>query len=108
MPDVEDPARAAFDALADELVLEGATAGPMFGMPSLKVGGKAFAGYLRGAMVFKLRGADHAAALALPGAQLFDPMGGRPMREWVQVPASAASRWPELARAALRTVRGPA
>jgi hypothetical protein len=42
----------------------------------------------------------------LPGAQLFEPMSDRPMREWVQVPWSAAVRWPELARAALRTVRG--
>jgi hypothetical protein len=51
-------------------------------------------------------GDDHSAELALPGAQLFEPMSDRPMREWVQVPWSAAVRWPELARAALRTVRG--
>ena len=43
-------------------------------------------------MVFKLEGDDHAQALALPGAQLFDPMGGRPMKAWVQVPAAQVGR----------------
>ena len=47
---------------------------------------------------FKLTGAYHAKALALTGAKLFDPSGkGRPMREWVQVPAAHASSWPVLA-----------
>ena len=105
MPDEQTSARVSYDEMAIELKLEGATSGAMFGMPTLKTGGNAFAGYVSGAMVFQLRGDDHSAALALPGAQLFEPMRGRPMREWVQVPSSAAARWPELARAALRTVR---
>ncbi len=108
MPDDQAGARLSYDEVAEELKLEGATSGAMFGMPTLKTGGKAFAGYTSGAMVFKLRGDDHSAALALPGAHLFEPMSGRPMREWVQVPSTAAVRWPELARAALRTVRGSA
>jgi hypothetical protein len=53
-------------------------------------------------MVFKLTGAEHASALALSGARLFDPMGGRPMKQWVEVPHAHAARWAELARAALR------
>jgi hypothetical protein len=55
-------------------------------------------------MVFKLSGAPHAEALGLAGAQLFDPMGARPMKEWVQVPGTHAKQWPRLARAALEYV----
>ena len=99
-----DP-RAQFDAIATELWPLSATSGQMFGMPCLKVGGKAFAGLFHEAMAFKLQGDDHAAALALPGARLFDPSGrGRPMKEWVEVPADHAARWPELGRQALQYV----
>jgi hypothetical protein len=74
----------------------------MFGMPSLKANGKAFAGLYGDDMVFKLAAPDHARALALAGARIFDPSGrNRPMREWVQVPAVHAAAWEELAAAAL-------
>ena len=77
----------------------------MFGIPTLMVKGKAFAGLFKDAMVFKLQGKDHERALALPGAQLFDPSGrGRPMKEWVQVPPTHAARWAFLARQALKYV----
>ena len=92
-------AQMAFDAVADELTATSpAVRGMMFGMPCLKQSGKAFAGYYRGAMVFKLGGAPHARALTLTGAALFDPMGGRPMKEWVVVPAEHAAQWLALAR----------
>jgi hypothetical protein len=95
--------RTLYDTIAAEL---GATAAvsssQMFGMPCLKHGGKAFAGFYRGAMTFKLRQPDHAAALALAGAHLFDPSGaGRPMKEWIVVPAEYADQWPAFAREAL-------
>jgi hypothetical protein len=98
-----DP-RAAYDEVAAELTATStATTGAMFGMPCLKCNGKAFAGYYRGAMVFKLGGADHAAALALEGSRLFDPSGqDRPMKEWVVVPAAHSARWLAFARDALR------
>jgi hypothetical protein len=98
----QDP-RAEFDAIAT--ALGGAptvVSAKMFGMPCLKHGGKAFAGLHQGAMAFKLGPPDHAAALALPGAHLFDPSGmGRPMKEWVAVPAAQSAHWPTLAREAL-------
>ena len=93
-----DP-QAAFDAVAEEVTATSpAVRGAMFGMPCLKQGGKAFAGYFKGGMVFKLSGAAHTRALALAGAHLFDPMGGRPMKEWVVVPAEHESEWLALTR----------
>ena len=73
----------------------------MFGMECIKVNGKAFAGLYHGKMVFKLTGEAHQKALGLPGAALFDPGMGRPMREWVQVPFEQAESWEELAESAL-------
>ena len=79
----------------------------MMGMPALKVKGKLFAGVWGDAMNFKLTGAQHAAALKLKGAELFDPSGvGRAMKEWVVVPLAHAKRWQEFAEAARGYVTG--
>jgi len=88
-----DP-RAMYDEVTAELMATSpTTSGKMFGMPCLKNNGKAFAGYYQTAMVFKLTAPEHTEALALPGAQLFDPSGrGRPMKEWVEVPVEHAAR----------------
>jgi hypothetical protein len=51
-------------------------------------------------MIFKLTGDDHARALSLQGAHLFEPMAGRPMKAWVQVPPEHQSQYSALARAA--------
>src|SRR5436305_14756893 len=91
----------AYEAVVSEMMATSpATSGKMFGMPCLKnSNGKAFAGYSEGTMVFKLGGASHAEALALPGAKLFDPSErGRPMKEWVVVHFEHNSRWLEFAR----------
>lgn len=77
----------------------------MFGMPSASINGKHFAGLYQDDMVFKLGGADHAAALKLAGAHLFDPTGmGRAMKEWVVVPNKHFARYTELGRQALAYV----
>ncbi len=73
----------------------------MFGKPALKVKGKAFACFFENEMVFKLSGDEHAFALALSGAKLFDPSGkGRAMKQWVQVPYKHNKEWKNLAQAA--------
>jgi hypothetical protein len=97
-----------YEALSVALAARGsAQPGRMMGMPALKAGGRMFAGYFDGSMTFKLPEPTRAEALSIPGAKLFDPSGmGRPMREWVQVPAAASARWAELAEAALATVGG--
>jgi hypothetical protein len=94
--------RARFDALLGELKEDLDIVGAsMFGMPSMKRrDGKAFAGLYGDDMVFKLEGDGHAAALALEGAHLFEPMAGRPMKAWVQVPPTHQTQWAELAREA--------
>jgi hypothetical protein len=102
-------AQAEYDAVVSEMMATSPTSsGKMFGMPCLKnSNGKAFAGFFEGEMVFKLGGANHAEALALSGARLFDPSErGRPMKEWVVVPIEHVSRWLEFARNAFDYVAG--
>lgn len=78
----------------------------IFGKPSIVLAGKHFACFFQDCMVFKLRGADHVGAMALEGAQLFDPSGKhRPMKEWVQVPFAHRERWAALAERALAYAR---
>jgi hypothetical protein len=78
--------------------------GQMMGMPTIKYGGKLIAGYWEGGMAFKLPDDDERErALALDGAELFDPSRqGRAMRQWVAVPLAHAAKWEELVDTALR------
>lgn len=79
----------------------------MFGKPCFKVGKKAFVCFFQNEMVFKLTGDAHTEALSWDGSQLFDPSGkGRPMKEWVQVPAAYKEQWAHLAKAAAEYVAG--
>src|SRR5262245_42789270 len=71
---------------------------------TLKKSGKAFSGLFNDEMVFKLEGETHTKALALKGAKLFDPGMGRPMKEWVQVPAKFSDQWMAFAEAAMNYV----
>jgi hypothetical protein len=90
-----------FDAISAALTrLPGVVRSQMFGMPCLKVNGKAFLSLFKEDLVFKLTGDAHARALAIQGSSLFDPGMGRPMREWVRVPASATPTWQALAESA--------
>lgn len=86
--------------------LKDAEESQMFGKPCFKINGKAFVCFFQNEMVFKLTGDEHAAAIALKGAQLFDPSGkGRAMKEWVQVPYSHKAKWETFATAALKYVK---
>lgn len=107
-PTMAQDAHAAYDEVASALTATSpATTGQMFGMPCLKINGKTFAGLYNEAMTFKLGGAAHAGALALPGARLFDPSGlGRPMKAWVELTVEHAARWLDYGRQALDFVAG--
>ena len=93
---------ARFTALLDELTSEREVVkASMFGMPGIKRrGGRRSAGLYGDDMIFKLEGEDHARALRLKGAHLFEPMAGRPMKAWIQVPPEHEARDGDLARAA--------
>jgi len=97
-----EPGIARFTALLEELSANrDVVKASMFGMPGIKRrGGKAFCGLYGEDMIFKLAGEDHARALSLQGAHLFEPMAGRPMKAWVQVPPEHQSQYGALARAA--------
>ena len=94
-------ARTRYDEICSDLVAWNADVqlGQMMGMPAIKRSGKMIGGFWRDHMVFKLPDAtQREAALALDGATLFDPSErGRPMKEWVAVPAAHTDRWPGLA-----------
>ncbi|HEU4832423.1 MAG TPA: hypothetical protein VFU18_06930 [Actinomycetota bacterium] len=100
MPEVGPKTLERFDRLAETFVARGATRSQMFGMPVLKAGDKVFAGTFGDAMTFKLGSDDVERARALTGVEPFEPMKGRPMREWVLVPLAHAKRWPDLAERA--------
>ena len=85
---------------------EGVKASSMFGMPTLKLDGKALAGVYGDSMIFKLSPKGVEEALRLDGAHLFDPSGkGRPMKAWVVVPPAHAAAWEQLALRALSDIR---
>jgi hypothetical protein len=102
MPAASPETEKTFRTIAAGLASDGAEVSAMFGMPSLKLSGKAFAGVFGDDLVFKLNGDAHAKALALSGAVLFDPSGmGRAMKEWVVVPKAHSAHWPDFSRASL-------
>src|SRR5215472_17188191 len=57
----------------------------MFGWPCCFFGGNLFLGLHRESMIFRLPEAERGELLRQPGAALFSPMPGRPMKEYVAV-----------------------
>jgi hypothetical protein len=97
-----------WDGLVESLSARYAGTGPgqMFGAPCLKRSGKMAACLWRdGGIAVKLVDeADRAGALALDGAELFDPGMGRRMREWVHLPDALSDHWEGLLERALETL----
>jgi len=94
-----------FESLAETFEARGARRSKMFGMPVLKAGDKVFAGTYGDAMTFKLGPEDLAKAKTQGGVEAFEPMKGRPMKEWVLVPLAHAKRWQDLAERAFDYVK---
>lgn len=69
----------------------------MFGYPAAFVGGNLFMSLFQESLVLRLSDDDRAVFLNLPGASQFEPMPGRPMREYVTVPPSMLRHEPALA-----------
>jgi len=91
--------------VCNELLADPAVAkGLFFGHRGAKLGRKVFAFEFHDDLVVKL-GPERAEALRAAGeATLFDPMGGRPMRAWAQMPQPASGdpvrAWTALAEEA--------
>ena len=102
-----DP-RARFDEIAADLEARDPDVqlGQMMGHPCIKAGGKIIASFQseKGSIAFKLPDdAERAKALALEGAEPFNPMeSGRVMKEWVDVPMAHETAWAGLAETALQ------
>ena len=76
---------------------------PMFGYPALFLNGNMFAGTFQDRVVARLPEADREKALK-SGVKQFEPMPGRPMKEYIVIPATdvgtpaALASWIERAR----------
>ena len=68
----------------------------MFGYPCAFVQGNLFMGLFEQSMMLRLCETDRATFLALDGAGPFEPMAGRPMKEYALVPVEMLRRPDEL------------
>jgi hypothetical protein len=101
----------AYAALSEEFVARGATRGSMFGRRALKRDGHVFVLLQDDALACSLGAGTgaHTAALALPGAYLFDPSRrGRPFKDWVSIPIANSDHWPRFAAEAFLRAERPA
>jgi TfoX/Sxy family transcriptional regulator of competence genes len=68
----------------------------MFGFPCAFVGGTLCFGLFEDQFMVRLSETDRTALLKLKGAAPFEPMAGRPMREYVVVPSAIVAKPREL------------
>lgn len=90
-----------FDRLAEQFLTNPRVQrGRMFGTTALKLSGKVFAMLVKGNLVVKLSASEAGDLVDAGVATFFDPGHGRPMRQWVAMPATHAPRWRRLAEQA--------
>jgi TfoX/Sxy family transcriptional regulator of competence genes len=89
-----DLQRAFLDALPDDPAVQRRK---MFGYPAAFVNGNMFAGVYQTNVVVRLSAQSRADAMA-GGAEQFEPMPGRPMREYVVVPPGHLEDRAQLSR----------
>ena len=73
-----------------------ATGRKMFGFPAGFVNGNMFMGLFQDEMILRLGEKDRQELLKTSGARLFEPMPGRPMKEYVSIPRSLRGDRKEL------------
>ncbi len=77
----------------------------MFGSPCLKTpNGKSGAMLWKDDLVVKLSENQLGKALSLEGTRFFEPMEGKLMKEWVQIPFTHKARWKEFALISIQSV----
>jgi len=86
--------------------IESVKPGKMFGALCMKTpNGKSAAMIWRDHLVVKLNGNTLNEALNLSGAKIFEPMEGRAMKEWAQIPFIHKDRWKEYTLLSIRSVK---
>lgn len=71
---------------------------PMFGYPALYLNGNMFAGTFQDKVVVRLSEPGRARAAKTARAAPFEPMPGRPMKEYVALPPAVVAQPPALAK----------
>ena len=80
--------------------------GKMFGALCMKTAnGKSAAMFWKDNIVVKLTGESLNNAMNLDGTKLFEPMEGRPMKEWVQIPFDYKNQWKQYAQLSAESVK---
>lgn len=98
------PAEAYFHKITQEI--PDVEPGKMFGALCFKTpNGKAAAMFWHDMIVVKLTGNARDEALSLDGTHFFDPMDGRPMKDWIVIPYAYQNRWKEFALSATQYVK---
>jgi TfoX/Sxy family transcriptional regulator of competence genes len=82
----------------------------MFGYPAAFINGNMMASIFQNRIMLRLSEADRREALAIPGARQFEPMPGRAMKEYIELPPELVARktalrvWFQRARACTATM----
>jgi hypothetical protein len=86
--------------------IPGAKPGKMFGALCIKApNGKSAAMFWQDCMVVKLNTAELNNAMKLKGSKLFEPMPGRPMKDWVQINFEHKNKWKDYATISFDAVK---
>jgi len=96
------------EALFHEIAngIPGVKEGKMFGSLCIKTpNGKSGAMFWKDCIVVKLNNDMLGEALALEGVTLFEPMEGRPMKEWAQIPFKHKEVWKKFAAVSVDAMR---
>jgi hypothetical protein len=81
-------------------------ASKMFGAPCIKAAnGKSAAMFWKDCIVVKLPGDALKEALSLDGSCLFEPMQGKKMKEWAQIPYDYKDVWKKFATISMNEVK---
>ena len=86
--------------------LPGVTLGKALHQPGLMADGKLFTFPYHGDLVLKLPADRIDALIESHEARRFERGQGRPMREWIVLPAASRAEWSDFAREAYRFVSG--
>ena len=81
-------------------------ASKMFGAPCIKApNGKSAAMFWKDCIVVKLPGDALKEALSLDGSCIFEPMQGKKMKEWAQIPYDYKDKWKKFAVISMNEVK---